>query len=84
MEGNYHIMVCKECKNKSIHRGIKQIECYVCGKIAVVNSAYQGHICSDCSDEQGVCQFCGDEIAKHKKKNKINKKNSKWKDSEYD
>ena len=51
-------MICKDCKNKPIVRGIKHIKCFKCGKKAIVNSVY-GHICDNCSDTYIICQYCG-------------------------
>jgi ribosomal protein S27E len=54
-------MICKECKDKPIVRGIKHIKCFKCGKEAIVNSAYN-NICNDCSGTYVICQYCGKEI----------------------
>ena len=56
-------MICKNCKNKSIARGIKQIKCFKCDKKTLVNYAYS-NICSECSDNLNICQYCGEVIKK--------------------
>jgi len=54
-------MICKECKNKSIIRGIKQIKCFKCNIETTVNFVYSD-ICACCSDTYLICQCCGKEI----------------------
>jgi hypothetical protein len=56
-------MLCKECRDKPIVRGLKTIECKFCGCQTFVNYAYQD-ICEDCSDDKMICQCCGKEIKK--------------------
>jgi len=54
-------MICKECKNKPIARGIKHIVCFLCSKETLVNSSYV-NICVNCSDDLLICQCCGEKI----------------------
>jgi len=54
-------MLCKECKNKHIARGVKYITCFLCSKETLVNSSYS-NICIDCSDDLLICQHCGKDI----------------------
>jgi len=54
-------MLCKECKNKPIVRGIKHIACFLCSKETFVNSSYV-NICVNCSDKLLICQCCGKHI----------------------
>lgn len=56
-------MICKECKDKPVVRGVKTINCKICGCGAFVNYGYQ-EICEECSDEKLICQYCGKEIKK--------------------
>jgi len=58
-------MICKECKNKSIVRGLKHVKCFKCDKETTVNFVYS-NICTDCSDTYLICQCCG-KIIKNKK-----------------
>lgn len=52
-------MLCNECKNKSVVRGIKQITCLDCYKEVGVNYAYGANICEDCSNKTNNCVCCG-------------------------
>jgi len=54
-------LICKNCRGKSIVRGIKQINCLSCGKKTMVNYAYT-NICEDCSNALQKCQCCGEKI----------------------
>lgn len=54
-------MICENCKNKPIARGIKRTECCKCGKHTIVNYAYKD-ICTDCSEKYHICQYCGESI----------------------
>ena len=56
-------MICKDCRNKSIVRGIKHVTCLNCGKQIMVNFAF-ANICEDCSNELQKCQCCGEGIKK--------------------
>ena len=53
-------MVCKECKNKPLVRGIKFVKCLKCGKDCHVMYG-DLDICEECSDEFGICNRCGKE-----------------------
>lgn len=57
-------MICKECKNKPIARGIKFVKCFRCDENTTVNSFHK-NICNDCSDKYQVCQYCGNKIEQH-------------------
>ena len=52
-------MICKSCRGKSIARGIKLINCFRCGKKAIVDYFYQNY-CEDCSNALQKCQHCGE------------------------
>lgn len=54
-------MICKECEKKPLHRGVKQVKCFKCGQIVMINSAFS-FICKECSNMHGVCQYCGRDI----------------------
>ena len=54
-------MICNDCENKNIVRGIKQIKCFKCDKKVMVNFVY-GNICLECSNNLLICQCCGKEI----------------------
>lgn len=55
-------MLCKECNEKGVVRGVKHITCFKCGKKDVlVNYAYS-NICPDCSYDYVICQYCGKNI----------------------
>ena len=56
-------MICKECENKNIIRGIKHVKCINCGKDTMVNFVYSD-ICLECSNNLLICQCCGKEIKK--------------------
>lgn len=56
-------MLCKECKKKSIGRGIKRVLCLNCKTDSFVNYTYMD-LCSDCSEKLSKCQMCGCEIDK--------------------
>lgn len=56
-------MLCKDCKDKPLARGIKIIKCFKCGKETIVNCDYS-NVCNDCSDIYVICQYCGKEIKK--------------------
>ena len=58
-------MICKNCEKKPIHRGVKQVKCFKCNQIVMINSAFS-HICKDCSNVSGICQYCGKDM-KHNK-----------------
>lgn len=59
-------MICKDCKTKPLARGVKMIKCLVCKESKWVNHFYSNHICSDCSDKMGICQYCSKEIRNYK------------------
>jgi len=54
-------LICKLCRDKSVARGIKFINCFRCGKKEAVNYLYQNY-CEDCSNELQKCQRCGEKI----------------------
>lgn len=56
-------MVCKECKNKPLVRGISQVICAMCGKDSATMYG-DFNICNDCSDEYARCKRCGKKILK--------------------
>ena len=55
-------MICEKCVNKDvIIRGVKIVRCIFCQKETMI--PYNGfEICENCSNEQHVCQLCGNEI----------------------
>jgi len=61
-------MICKDCENKNIVRGLKQIKCIKCDKKVMVNFVYS-NICLECSNKYLICQCCGEEIKENKKEN---------------
>ena len=63
-------MICKECKNKPIIRGLKSIKCINCSKETIVNYAFT-NICNDCSDTYLKCQCCGKELKNKNKRRDI-------------
>ena len=54
-------MICESCNNKPLHRGLKQVKCFKCGKIVMINSAFFD-ICENCSVIHHICQYCGKQI----------------------
>jgi len=60
-------MICDKCKDKPVARGVKNIVCFSCNKSAIVN-CFHTNICNKCSDENIICQYCGekDEIKENK------------------
>jgi len=54
-------MICKDCRDKHIARGMKEIICFKCGKITYINSVYS-NVCNNCSDIYLICQYCDKEI----------------------
>lgn len=56
-------MICEKCRNKAIVRGMKQIKCFKCNKETMINYIYS-NICSECSDNLNICQYCGEIIKK--------------------
>jgi len=54
-------MICKECENKNIVRGIKLIKCFNCNKETYVGFCYS-NICLECSNKYLICQCCGEKI----------------------
>jgi len=54
-------MICRDCENKNIVRGIKHVKCIKCGKDTMVNFVYS-NICLECSNNNLICQCCGKEI----------------------
>jgi len=61
-------MICKDCENKPLARGVKQIQCMVCNGRFVTNSIYGTSICNHCSESKGICQYCGKETNFHKER----------------
>lgn len=58
-------MICNKCKDKPLARGVKQVKCFKCGKDTLTNSFYSD-ICDNCSDENLICQYCGEYIIQEK------------------
>lgn len=54
-------MICKDCKTKPVARGIKFVKCLRCNKDVYVN-CFHSNICTNCSDNLVICQYCGKEI----------------------
>ena len=54
-------MICKECINKPLARGIKFVTCFKCGNKTTINYFYH-QICKDCSNMLYICEYCGKEI----------------------
>lgn len=50
-------MICKDCKDKPLARGIKDIKCYRCGEKSMTNVSFMS-ICEVCSDMLSICQVC--------------------------
>ncbi len=51
-------MICNNCKDKPVVRGVKDVKCLKCGDITITNSNYI-NICKNCSDKLLLCQCCG-------------------------
>lgn len=56
-------MICGKCWNEPATRGIKKIECVVCGIESHVNVKY-ANVCFDCSNQYNICQSCGENFSK--------------------
>ncbi len=54
-------MICRDCRSKSLHKEAKQVKCFKCESIIMINSAFS-NICKICSDMSNTCQYCGKEI----------------------
>jgi hypothetical protein len=54
-------MVCKDCTEKPLVRGIKFVKCIKCGKDCHIMYG-DFDICEECSDEFGVCKRCGKKV----------------------
>jgi len=52
-------MLCENCKNKPVARGLKSIKCLSCGENKLTNYAYNSGICENCSDKLAKCVCCG-------------------------
>ena len=63
-------MVCKDCKDKPLIRGINFAKCIKCGKDCHIMYG-DFDICEECSDEFGVCKRCGKKVATENNTNKF-------------
>ena len=52
-------LCCADCKNVGLVRGLKKIDCEGCGETRIVNGAYNGGICPECSVRHNKCIVCG-------------------------
>ncbi len=55
-------MLCEECKNKPIAKGIKLIKCWCCLREVAINMAYNSHLCRECSEKRCECECCNKRI----------------------
>ena len=55
------LMLCKECKNKPIARGVKKIKCLHYKTNGITNCEYI-NLCNTCSYMIRKCQRCGADI----------------------